>query len=146
MTLTDVNLLLYAYDSSSPHHARARAWLEQRLSGAETVAFAWLTLLAFLRLVTSPRIFAEPLTAGQALDQVEAWLDQPCALVLEPGPRHIAILSDLLDPLGTAANLTTDAHLAALAIEHGAELCSADGDFARFPGLHWTNPLAPARG
>lgn len=142
MTLTDVNLLVYAYDSSSPHHATARAWLEARLSGAETFAFAWLVLVAFVRLATSPRVFRSPLTAAQALDRIDAWLGQPCTIVLEPGPRHMAILRDLLTPVGTAANLTNDAHLAALAIEHGAELTSADGDFARFAGLRWTNPLA----
>jgi len=142
VTLTDVNLLLYAYDASSPQHPRARAWLEERLSGSETLAFSWLVLLAFVRLGTSPRVFATPFTVGEALDRVDAWLGQPNATILEPGPRHPAILRDLLEPLGTAANLTSDAHLAALAIEHGAELGSADRDFARFPGLRHVNPLA----
>lgn len=143
MTLTDVNLLLYAYDSTSPHHARARAWLEERLSGAETFAFAWIGLLAFLRLVTNPRVFAHPLEPAAALDCIDAWLAQPCAAVLHPGDRHAMLLRELLEPVGTAGNLTVDAHLAALAIEHGAELCSADADFSRFPRLLWRNPLAP---
>jgi len=142
VTLTDVNLLLYAYDSSAPHHVRARAWLEDMLSGPETFAFAWLVLVAFVRLGTSPRVFSAPFTTGEALDRVDAWLAQPNATVLEPGPRHTGILRDLLEPLGTAGNLTNDAHLAALAIEHGAELGSADRDFARFPGLRHVNPLA----
>ena len=142
MTLADVNLLLYAYDSSSVRHARARRWLEERLSGAETFGFAWVALLAFVRLATSPRVFAAPLTSAEALDLVDAWLVQPCATVLHPGSRHAVILRELLDDVGTAGNLTTDAHLAALAIEHGATLASADADFGRFPRLAWINPLA----
>lgn len=142
MKLTDVNLLVYAYDEASPNHQRARDWLEQRLSGAETFAFAWIGLLAFVRLVTSPRVFAHPFEPGEALDLLDAWLAQPCATVLHPGERHATLLRQLLEPFGTAGNLTTDAHLAALAIEHGAELCSADADFSRFPGVRWTNPLA----
>lgn len=142
MTLTDVNLLLYAYDASSAHHARAKRWLEHQLSGAETFGFAWVVLLAFVRLATSPRVYATPLVPGEALDLVDAWLGQPCATVLHPGSRHSTILRELLVDVGTAGNLTTDAHLAALAIEHGAELCSADADFGRFPRVSWTNPLA----
>jgi uncharacterized protein len=142
MMLSDVNLLLYAYDTSSAHHERARPWLEERLSGVEAFGFAWATLLAFVRLVTNPRVFESPLRVAQALDVVEAWLAAPCATVLHPGPRHAVLLRQLLEPLGTAGNLTTDAHLAALAVEHDAELCSADADFSRFPGLRWSNPLA----
>jgi len=141
--LADVNLLVYAYDQGSPQHPRARDWLKERLSGGETFAFAWVVLLAFVRLVTNPRLFADPMSLGEALDLVDAWLAQPCATVLHPGDRHAMLLRQLLEPFGTAGNLTTDAHLAALAIEHGAELCSADADFSRFPGLRWTNPLAP---
>jgi toxin-antitoxin system PIN domain toxin len=140
--VADVNLLIYTYDQASPQHARARHWLEERLSGSETFAFAWIVLLAFVRLVTSPRVFAQPLTPSEALDVLDAWLAQPCATVIHPGDRHAALLRELLEPFGTAGNLTTDAHLAALAIEHGAELCSADADFSRFPGLVWSNPLA----
>jgi len=95
-----------------------------------------------VRLTTNPSVFEEPLTAGEALDYVERWLAQPISTVIEPTPRHATILRDLLAGSGTAGNLVTDAHLAALAIEHGAELCSADRDFGRFPGLHWVNPLA----
>lgn len=142
MTLSDVNLLLYAYDSSSPFHARARDWLEARLSGAETFAFAWISVLAFIRLSTNPRLYLRPLSVDAALALVDDWLAQPCATLVHPGARHTAVMRQLLIPFGTAGNLTTDAHLAALAIEHGAELCSADADFSRFPGLRWSNPLA----
>jgi len=142
VTVSDVNLLLYAYDTSSTHHERARSWLEARLSGVETFGFAWATLLAFVRLVTNPRVFESPFRIDEALDVVDAWLSVPCATVLHPGPRHAVLLRQLLEPLGTAGNLTTDAHLAALALEHNAELCSADADFTRFPGLRWSNPLA----
>ena len=141
MKLPDVNLLLYAVDETSPRHAPARAWLEEALSGSETVAFTWSVLIAFVRLVTQPRVFESPLAAGEALDLVDSWLAQPCATVVHPTGRHAAVLRDLLEPLGTAGNLTTDAHLAAQAIEHGAELCSADADFSRFTGLRWVNPL-----
>jgi len=140
--IPDVNLLLHALDQSSPRHRAARRWLEARLSGTETVAFAWTVLLAFLRLSTSPRVFESPLDPREAFEIVEGWLAQPCAMVIDPTERHLAVLRGLLDPLGTAGNLTTDAHLAALAVEHGAELCSSDADFSRFRGLRWTDPLA----
>jgi len=139
--LTDVNLLLYAYDRESPYHDRARAWLEERLSGSETFAFAWAVLLAFIRLATNPRVFEAPVSVAETFDLVDSWLEQPCATVIHPGVRHASLLRELLLPLGSAGNLTTDAHLAALAIEHGAELCSADADFARFPRLRLVNPL-----
>jgi toxin-antitoxin system PIN domain toxin len=139
--LADVNLLLYAVDTSAPRHRAARRWLEERLSGTETFAFAWVVLLAFLRLSTSPRVFERPLGPPEALDLVDGWLARPCATVVHPTERHAAILRELLEPLGTAGNLTTDAHLAALAIEHGAELCSSDADFSRFPGVRWLDPL-----
>jgi hypothetical protein len=139
--LTDVNLLLYAIDSTAPRHEAARRWLEEQLSGTETFAFAWTVLLAFIRLSTSVRVFTEPLQSADAFDLVEEWLDQPCATVVDPTERHTAVLRDLLAPLGTAGNLTTDAHLAALSIEHGAELCSSDADFARFAGVRWVDPF-----
>lgn len=142
MILSDVNLLLYAYDSTSAHHERAKAWLEERLSGVEAFGFAWATLLAFVRLASSARVFDSPLQVEESLDIVDAWLATPCATVLHPGPRHAVLLRQLLEPVGAAGNLTTDAHLVALALEHDAELCSADADFSRFPGLRWSNPLA----
>ena len=145
MTVSDVNLLLYAYDSTSAHHVRARSWLEDRLSGVETFGFAWITVLAFVRLITNARVFASPLAPRDAFDIVDAWLAAPCAAVVQPGTRHATLLRQLLEPVGTGGNLTTDAHLAALALEHDAELCSADADFSRFPGLRWSNPLAAKR-
>ena len=141
MKLPDVNLFLYAYNADSPHQEAAASWLEETLSGTETVGVSWLVLLAFLRLSTSPQVFSSPMSVLEALDIVDSWLRQPCATVVHPTPRHSAVLRDLLGPLGTGGNLTSDAHLAALAIEHGADLYSCDWDFARFPGLRWVNPL-----
>jgi len=141
MKLLDANLLLYAVNRDAPLHAKAKAWLETTLSGRETVAFSWNVILAFVRLTTRPGLFRNALSPERAFDLVAAWLDQPSATVVNPGPRHLAILRDLLTSLGTGGNLTSDAHLAALAIEQNAELCSCDADFARFPGLHWRNPL-----
>jgi toxin-antitoxin system PIN domain toxin len=139
--LVDANVLLYAVDESAPHHAVAKRWLERQLSGVETFAFAWAVVLAFVRLATNPRVFAAPLTAEEAVDLVDEWLDAPNTTVVHPTDRHSALLRELLGSLGTAANLTSDAHLAALSIEHGAELCSGDSDFARFPRVRWLNPL-----
>ena len=141
MKLPDVNLLLYAVDEGSAWHEPARAWVEERLSGTETFALTWVVLLAFIRLTTSPRVFRSPLSTSEALDLVDSWLAQPCVTVVHPTSRHAPVLRDLLEPLGTAGNLTTDAHLAALTIEHGAELCSTDRDFSRFSGLRWADPL-----
>jgi len=139
--LPDVNLLLYAIDSSSARHEKARGWLEETLSGTEEVGFAWAVVLGFLRISTNPAVFGKPLKAEEAFDYTEGWLAQPLTRVPAPGIGHVTLLKNLLEPLGTAGNLTSDAHLAALAIEHGAELCSSDTDFARFDGLRWTDPL-----
>ena len=141
MKLLDVNLLIYAVDESSRHHEQARPWLEQALSGTEEVGFAWLVLLGFVRISTNPAVFGNALSPARALEFVDSWLGSPVAAVVHPTERHAGNLRDLLMPLGTAGNLTSDAHLAALAIEHGAELCSHDTDFARFPGLRWHDPL-----
>ena len=142
MKLVDANLLLYAVNEDAPFHRHAKVWLETALSGAETVAFTWPVLLAFLRLATRPAVFVQPLAVEEAFDLVDAWLNQPSVVVLQPSARHLSVLKDLLLPLGTAGNLTSDADLAAIAVEHGAELCSTDRDFARFPAVRWTNPLA----
>jgi toxin-antitoxin system PIN domain toxin len=139
--LLDVNVLLYALDETSPRHDRARRWLQQTLSGRETVALPWTVLLAFVRLSTRAAVFSNPLTAEQALDLVDEWLALPSVTVVHPGRRHAAILRELLSAVGTAGNLVTDGHLAALAVEHGAELCSGDADFSRFPGVRWVDPL-----
>lgn len=141
MKLPDVNLLLYALDTTSPRHPEARAWVEATLSGTETVALTWVTMLAFLRLSTRPAVFTDSISPEAALDIIDGWLAQPAVTVVHPTDRHTSVLRDLLEPLGTGGNLTTDAHLAALAIEHGAELCSCDADFSRFAGLRWADPL-----
>ena len=145
MKIVDVNLLLYAIDEQSPRHQAARSWLERQLSGAETMAFPWVVLLAFLRLSTKPQVFKQPLSPAQALNVIDRWLEQPCASIVHPGDRHAALVRKILDSHGTAGNLVTDAHLAALAIEHGAQLNSCDSDFSRFPGLDWVNPLTDTR-
>lgn len=142
MKVIDLNLLLYAVNRDSAPHERAKGWLEGVLSGEEPVALAWTVLLGFLRLATSPRVFPRPLEADQALELIDGWLALPHVAPLVPGDEHWRILRDLIATSGTAGNLTTDAHLAALAIEHGAELCSSDGDFARFRALRWVNPIA----
>ena len=142
MKLPDVNLLLYAVNSSDPLHRQSKKWLEKSLSESETFAFDWTVLLAFLRISTRLGIFSRPLKVQQAFDVIDEWLAQPSSVVIQPTPRHSAVLRDLLLPLSTAGNLTSDAHLAALAIEHGATLYSADNDFTRFSELQWVNPLA----
>ncbi|MES1257877.1 MAG: type II toxin-antitoxin system VapC family toxin [Acidobacteriota bacterium] len=142
MILLDANILIYAVNADAPLHRKAKRWLESTLSGHETVAFPWSVLLAFLRLTTRPGLFRHPLSLDTAFEFTASWLDQPSATVVHPGPRHFWVLRELLLPLGTGGNLTSDARLAALAIEHGAELCSPDSDFARFHGLKWRNPLA----
>jgi uncharacterized protein len=140
--LIDANLLLYAYDKSSTAHARSRRWLEAALSGERPVGLAWVTLLAFLRISTNPRAVARPLSLAEASAIVSSWLEQPCVTLPAPGPRHWEILQKAMRGAQAKGPLVTDAHLAALAIEHGAELASADRDFARFEGLRYLNPLA----
>jgi len=139
--LVDANLLLHAYNPRAVEHEASRVWLEDALAGSELVRFAWVTLWAFLRIATNPRVFAQPLTVTEAVGLVSSWLDQPAAGMLEPGERHWEILAGLLRDGQAAGPLVMDAALAALAIEHGATLCSTDRDFARFPGLKWINPL-----
>jgi len=141
LKVLDVNLLLYAVNESSAHHEPAKSWLEVCLSQSESVALPWVVLLGFLRLSTSQRVFPRPLTPSQALATVDGWLERSSVVTLSPGREHWLILKDLLRETGTAGNLTTDAHLAALAIEHGAELHSTDTDFARFTRLRWVNLL-----
>lgn len=142
MIIPDVNLLIYATDRSTVHHAAALRWWSGALAGPELVGLAWTTNLAFVRLTTNPRIVANPLTAGQAVAVVEQWRSHGHVVTVEPSTRHLDLLAGLLAGTGAAGNLVMDAHLAALALEHGATLCSADTDFGRFPGLSWVNPLA----
>jgi len=143
--LLDANLLIYAHVTSFPQHQRARGWLDGQLSGNGPVGLPWPSLLGFLRLVTNPRVFARPETMTQAWRQVLQWLDCEVAWIPQPTERHRDILATLLRSAGMQANLVPDTHLAALAIEHGLLLCSTDGDFARFPGVRWQNPLKASR-
>lgn len=137
MRIVDANVLLYAVNSSVPQHAVAEEWLDTSLSGTETVGFDWVVLLAFIRISTRPGILPSPLGVSAALGVVEHWLSASPAQVVAPGPRHAEVLKSLLAPVGTGGNRTSDAHLAALAVEHGAELWTFDRDFAGYPGLNW---------
>ena len=143
MIVPDVNLLIHAYNAESPVHGAARAWWEALLSRpAPVVGLAWVVVLGYIRLTTHPRIMSAPLSPASACADVEAWLAQPQVTLIHPGERHASTLFHLLRGLGTAGNLTTDAHLAALAMEYQATLHTTDADFARFAGLRWENPLA----
>lgn len=142
MILPDINLLVHAYNSESPVHASARRWWEGALNATQPVGLAWVVILGFIRIATHRQILSHPLPAADACARARAWLGQPQVAIVHPGDRHAEILFGLIEALGTAANLTTDAHLAALAVEHQAELHSTDADFGRFPGLRWINPLA----
>ena len=141
MIVPDVNLLLYAHVSGFADHAKARRWWEDLLNGEMEVGLGAPGVFGFVRLATSPRVFDRPLGVGEALAHVEEWLSRPHVRFALPGPRHLDIAFGLLRELGATGNLTTDAQLAALAIEHQGELHSNDGDFGRFPGLRWVNPL-----
>jgi toxin-antitoxin system PIN domain toxin len=142
VVVVDANVLLHAVNSESSSHDVARAWLDSALDGAESVGLAWVALLAFIRISTRPGIYPRPLAPADAMDVVEGWLSRPSAVVVEPTPRHAAVLRALLEGAGTAGNLTTDAHLAALALEHKAEIASFDRDFQRFEGLRSRVPSA----
>ena len=141
MILPDVNLLVYAYIEDAPAHAAAKAWWEGCLSQTQPVGLAWVVLLGFVRLMASRRVLLEPMPAAEAVEQCRAWLAQPNARIVTPGPSHLDVLSSLLAGPAIGASLVTDAHLAALAIEHQAELHSNDSDFSRFAGLRWRNPV-----
>lgn len=141
MWLVDANLLVYAHVRDFAQHEPARDWLDQQLNGTVRVGLPWASLLAFLRVVTNPRVFARPEPMADAWAQVTAWLGHENAWVPEPTERHSRILGELLLEGGVQGNLVPDADLAALALEHGLTLCSTDGDFGRFAGLRWLNPL-----
>ena len=141
MILVDANLLVYAHVRSFQQHEQARRWLDSELNGNSRVGLPWHSLLAFLRIVTNPRIFQKPQTMTDAWQQVEAWLDCDPAWIPEPTERHRSVLGSLVSGSGMQANLVPDADLASLAIEHGLILCSTDGDFGRFQNLRWQNPL-----
>lgn len=141
MILLDVNLLVYAYDATSQHHSRARPWWEDQLNGSQMIGLSWVGLLGFIRLLTNPRVFQNPYSSTEILEIVGTWLKQPHVKIVHPAEGHFNRLSGLIREIGTAGNLTTDAHLATLAIERGLILQTTDADFARFPGLKWDNPL-----
>jgi toxin-antitoxin system PIN domain toxin len=143
--LVDANLLLYAYHPKAEQHAGSRAWLEGILSGDEPVRFAWVTLWAFLRIATNPRVFEHPLLAREAQAAVSSWLARRIAGILDPGERHWEILCQTLENSQATGPLIMDAVLAALAVEHGAVLYTTDRDFSRFEGLKWRNPLESPR-
>jgi uncharacterized protein len=140
----DINLLLHAYNTESRVHAAARAWWEKALNDTRPVGLAWVAVLGFIRIATHPKILSNPMPVSLACSHARAWLSQPYVSMIDPGPRHAEIVFGLFESLGSAGNLTTDAHLAALAIEHQAELHSTDADFSRFSGLRWINPLKSA--
>lgn len=141
MMLPDISVLVHAHNSDSPKHLIARTWWDRALAGSEGIGLAWVTLLGFVRIATHRGILLHPMTPSDACARVEEWLSLPHVHIPIPAPQHFSRLRFLLESLGTAGNLTTDAHLAALAIERGYVLYSTDVDFARFPGLRWINPL-----
>jgi uncharacterized protein len=141
MIIPDINLLVFAHNTATPLHEAARAWWEALLSRDQPVGVPWAVTFGFIRLVTHPSVLEKPLDPTAALDRVDAWFDQPNVEPLEPGPRHLSIVRSLFEATRLGGRLTTDTHLAALAIEHQCELHSNDNDFARFPGLRWRNPL-----
>ena len=143
MNLVDANLLLYAEDTSSEHHDAARVWWDGQLSDSEPVGLCWPVLNAFIRIGTNARIHQRPLTLKEAVARVQSWLDQPCVRLLQPTENHWAIFQEMLRSGKAVGNLVSDAHLAALAVEHNCILRSTDADFSRFCGLKWKNPIAP---
>lgn len=140
MNIVDANVLLYAVNDDADQHEAARQWIQQSLSGAATVGFPWLVLVAFLRIVTRQALIPRPLASDAAMGQVELWLSSPAAVIAEPTPQHLGLLRSLLGPVGTAGNLVNDAHLAALSIEHRGAVVSFDTDFALFQGITWHRP------
>jgi len=141
MFLPDVNVLLYAIDSSAPQHPRCHDWLNEALNGEEPLGFTWNVLLGFLRISTSPKVLTAPLTISEAFGYVEQWLAQRPSRIVEPSLQHGAVLRGLLETVGLGRNAVSDAHLAAMAIEHQGRVCSCDQDFRRYPGVAWFNPL-----
>lgn len=141
MNLVDTNVLIYAINEDSTHHAQCRTWIERAISRSALVGLSWTVILAFIRVTTHARVFEEPLLPGKAIAYVDEWISHPVVELIAPGPAHWKILRSLLASSGTAGNLTMDAHLAALAIERGATLVSTDRDFLRFSGLSVINPL-----
>lgn len=142
MIIPDINLLVYAYNCDAPFHDASKAWWEQRLSARMTVGLPWVVILGFVRIMSSGAVLTAPMTTAEAIEHARSWLERPQTRILVPGPRHLEILTEIMASGRASGRLTTDAHLAALAIETQSELHSNDVDFARFPGLRWSNPLA----
>lgn len=140
MNIVDANVLLYAVNESDPKHEVSRQWLDGALNGREPVGFAWVALLAFVRLSTRIGLFPRPLPVPDAMAIVAAWTEQGPSVIVNPTARHLALVSGLLVGTGTGGNLVTDAHLAALALEYDGTVITYDGDFARFPGVRWRPP------
>jgi len=141
MIVPDINLLLYAYDAGSPFDSKAAAWWQRCLSGTEPVGLAQVAVFGFVRIGTNPRVFGNPLAPLEAAEHVRSWQAQPVVQILDPGADHVAKVLKLLETLGTAGNLVTDAQLAAVALEHDAVLHTADADFLRLRALRWFNPI-----
>jgi uncharacterized protein len=141
MILLDANVLIYAIDVDAAHHKTVRRWMERTLSGSLQVGMAWVAVLAFLRITTHPKVMHSPLRPEAAIAYLDEWFALPCVGLVAPGDRHWSIMKNLIAGAGTAGNLTTDVHLAALAIEHGYAIASTDNDFRRFSGLKCVNPL-----
>ncbi|MCC7078469.1 MAG: PIN domain-containing protein [Acidimicrobiia bacterium] len=140
MKIVDVNVLVYATDTATQHHEPAKEWLDRAMAATETVGIPWAVAIGYVRLTTNPRVLARPLAAGESIGIVRNWLDRSNVASPVPTSRHLLVLEDLLGATGPGGNLVSDAHLAALTIEHGATLCSFDNDFSRFPGLEWVSP------
>ena len=141
MILVDANILLYAEDSLSVFHQKARKWWDDQLSGSEPVCLCWTVLTAFIRIGTNPRVFENPLSLEQALSRIQSWFDQPCTRIIQPTEQHWNKFQQMLNNGQAVANLVADAQIAALALEHGCIVATTDADFARFPKLKWINPL-----
>lgn len=142
MKLVDLNVLLYAINRDSAHHERVRRWWERALGGDEPIGLTWIVLLGFLRLATNPRVFPHPIPVNEAVARVELWLAHSNTVVVTETEQHWEVLRELLSESGTSGNLTTDAHLATLALTNRATLVSCDADFGRFSQLRWENPAA----
>lgn len=142
MILVDANVLIYAYDQTSPHHEPAKRWIEDAFSESEEIAVPLVSILAFLRVMSNPALFEAPMSVGEALEVVVEWLSRPNVGIAQPTRRHWELLAGLTREGQARGPLVMDAHVATLAIEHGATLCTTDRDFSRFPGLRWTDPLA----
>lgn len=141
MIVPDVNVLIYAMDANSPHHRTAWPWWQSALRGSEHIGFGWAVVTGYVRITTNPRVMSTPLTVEQAMSHVRSWLDAPRAHIISPGAEHLHMMERLLAPLGRGGTVVSDAHLAALALEHGGTVYSADADFGRFDRLSWVNPL-----